>query len=668
MNNFINLSVAVAAVLSVQGQTVKFGKFSTEELEKKESVIRSTAPAEVLYSSAKYTVDWNQSTGELEKIAQITYRVKIYDKDKSPSNFLTIEVPIRKGENSSKEKLMNLKASTFNQENGGLKEYKVGKNDIFSKDKHKYLTLQTFTFPNVKNGSILEYSYQIASPFYYNIDTWYFQENIPVVKSDLTLEAHEYFRYQDDFRGQYILKPEVGRKEAKVIFKEGGFDATNYTHRPISMGTHEYVLNTRTYIAENLDGYEREAYVLNPRNILSSVRFELASYIPKFDTQKHFSTTWEQIGKDLISESSFGGELKGNNFLDAKVSELTANKTTDLEKLEAIYAFVRDNYKWNSYDGKYTDSGVKKTFNEKSGNVADINLMLTAMLRKAGLQANPVVLSTVQNGLLNYVFPSKAKLNYVIVQATINGEDYLMDGTEPYSKVNLLPIRALNQRGFVVHENGLKEIDLENKIMSTSKEQIIAQLNLDGSISGVYNNFNDNYFYMNNKEALVTDPKEFEKDFIEEYGFEIESFKSLDNNEGLIRNSFKFSNVQADVVNGKIIINPLLFTATTSHNLNYDKRNYNLEFGTPMTIAKTIKIKIPNGYKVETLPKEYQEMMINDAAGYAYKVEEKDGLLIINSAKVQPYSTLPSDYYSNFKGFMNKIVEAETQNVVLVKQ
>ena len=621
-----------------------------------------------MYSSAKFTVDWNRSTGELEKTAQITYRVKIYDKDKTPSNFLTIEVPIRKGDGSSKEKLINLKASTFNQENGNLKEYKVNKNDIFSKDVHNYLSVQTFTFSNVQNGSILEFSYQITSPFYYNIDTWYFQENIPVVKSDLTLETHEYFRYQDDIRGQYVLKPEVGRREAKVAVKQGGFDVNEFHHTPLSMGTYEYVLNTKTYKTENLDGYERESYVLNPRNILSSVRFELAAYTPKNNTQKYFSTTWEQIGKDLMNESSFGGELKGNNFLEPKVADLVSNANTDEEKIKAIFSFVRDNYKWDDYTSLYTDKGIKKTFNEKTGNVADINLMLVAMLRKAGIQANPVVLSTVQNGLLNYVFPSKAKLNYVIVQAKINGNEFLMDATEPYSKVNLLPIRALNQRGFVVSENGINEIDLENRIMSSTKEQIVAVLSPDGLISGTYNNYNDNYFYMNDKEAFMNNPKEFEKDYIDDYSFEVEGFKSLDNNEGVIRNSFKFRNIQTDVVNNKIIINPLLFTATKNHNLNYETRNYNLEFGTPMTISKTVKIKIPEGYKVENLSNAYQEKMINDAAGYIYKVEEKDGTLIVSSARVQPYSILPYDYYSNFKGFMNKVVEAETQNIVLVKQ
>ena len=135
----------------------------------------------------------------------------------------------------------------------------------------------------------------------------------------------------------------------------------------------------------------------------------------------------------------------------------------------------------------------------------------------------------------------------------------------------------------------------------------------------------------------------------------------------MIRHSFKFSNLQTDVVGNKIILNPLLFTALENHNLNYETRNYNIEFGTPMTISKIIKIKIPEGYKVESFPKEYQEKIVNDAAGFAYKYEEKDGFIQITSVRILPYSILPSDYYKLFKEFMNKVVEAENQQIILVK-
>ncbi|MBS7333109.1 MAG: DUF3857 domain-containing protein [Weeksellaceae bacterium] len=671
MKQYITIGIASLAAISTQAQDIKFGKFTTEEITKTKSTITPTAPAEVLYSSAKHKIDWDQSTGDLMKTSIITYRIKIFDKDKTPDHLLTLEIPLGKGNSKSDfEKIQSLKASTFTPEGNGMKEYKVEKKDIFTKNVHNFLDLQTLTFPNVQNGSIIEYTYEVKSPFYYNTDTWYFQESVPVVKSNLVLETNEVLNYSDDFRGQYILKPTTSSKRETANYKtQGSRGISNTTDNFVasSIGTFEYVLNTKSYSAENLPGYEKEAYVLNPRNLLSSVRFELASYMPKNGTPQYFSTTWEKIGRDLMDSESFGRQLNGNSFLDDKVKEIIAGKTDELEKTTAIFDFVKTNYKWNNYSGKSTDSGIRKTYNEKTGNAADINLMLVSMLEKAGLKANPVVLSTVQNGMLNYVFPSMTKLNYVIAAVNINGNEVLMDATDPNSKVNLLPLRALNHRGILISKTGVKEVNLVNTIMSTDKTQIVATLTADGKLNGTYNNYHDNYFYINDKSEIQEDPKAFEKDFIEEYTFDIENFKSVDNNENLIRHSFKFSNVQTDIIGNKIILNPLIFTALENHNLNYENRNYNIEFGTPMTISKIVKIKIPEGYKVESLPKEYQEKIINDAAGYAYKFEEKDGFIQITSARVLPYSILPSDYYKPFKEFMNKVVEAETQQIVLVK-
>jgi hypothetical protein len=46
------------------------------------------------------------------------------------------------------------------------------------------------------------------------------------------------------------------------------------------------------------------------------------------------------------------------------------------------------NLKWNGYYGYSCNDGVKKKYKDKTGNVAEINLMLTAMLRYANLNAN----------------------------------------------------------------------------------------------------------------------------------------------------------------------------------------------------------------------------------------------------------------------------------------
>jgi hypothetical protein len=44
---------------------------------------------------------------------------------------------------------------------------------------------------------------------------------------------------------------------------------------------------------------------------------------------------------------------------------------------------------WNNQNGYYTDKGVIKAYIDRTGNVAEINFILTAMLKFAGINANP---------------------------------------------------------------------------------------------------------------------------------------------------------------------------------------------------------------------------------------------------------------------------------------
>ena len=444
-------------------------------------------------------------------------------------------------------------------------------------------------------------------------------------------------------------------------FVRGRNASSNISENRLTVKTDKYSLS-------NLPTYAREAYVLNPRNMLSSIQFELASFTVPGRTSENYSTTWERIGKDLMDHESFGRELNGNGFLDETVNTTIAGKTTNLDKMLAVFNFVKGTMVWNDYYGEYTDKGIRKAFSEKSGNSADINLMLVSMLRKAGLDADPIVLSTVQNGVINYSFPSRSKLNYVIAGVTLDNNFYMMDATDKNSQINLLPIRAINDRGFMVNEKGIKEIKLRNYVMTSDKKSITADLKPDGNLTGIYSSVRDNYFYMSDLKDIADDPKAFEKEYTEDYNFEISEFKTQDNKKDLIRHQFKFSDVKVDVAGNKILFNPFLFLANTKHNLTLDKRNYNIEFGAPLTNTNTVKIKIPDGYKVEALPVEKQFTMPDQSGGYACKVIEKDGFIIAQAQKIMPYSVLPPQYYSPLKEFLTNIINAEGQQVILVKQ
>lgn len=338
--------------------------------------------------------------------------------------------------------------------------------------------------------------------------------------------------------------------------------------------------------------------------------------------------------------------------------------------MEAIFSYVKNNYSWNKYTGIYTDNGIRSTFRDKSGNAADINLMLVSMLEKAGLNAAPVVLSTVGNLMLNYSFPSLTSLNFVIASVQIGNDVYLMDATEKYSRINMLPMRNLNHRGFKINNQGVDEVSLVNYAFSSIKETVAATMNPDGSVSGNYSEIRDSYFAMNDKRRQTSDSKKFKTDYLDDYSFDIDGFR-IDENEdkGIFRYFFKFDNAPGgQAVGNKIIFNPLLFTKMESTSFTSEKRNYPLEFGTLMGIEKIVRIKIPEGYKVESLPQGKSYIVDGNVAAYGYKIDEKDGTITVSTLYQVGHSTLPYNFYEPMKEFESNQFNAESQEVVLVKE
>ena len=135
-----------------------------------------------------------------------------------------------------------------------------------------------------------------------------------------------------------------------------------------------------------------------------------------------------------------------------------------------------------------------------------------------------------------------------------------------------------------------------------------------------------------------------------------------------MRQTFNFSNLKVEKIGYKLIFNPLLFLSETKSNLFFNTRNHPLEFGTPSTITKTIKIKIPSGYKVESLPTQDTSLVKDNAASYIYAIAQKDDYILVQTQELLPYATLPNKYYRDFKDYKNKLILINSQHVVLVKE
>lgn len=87
-----------------------------------------------------------------------------------------------------------------------------------------------------------------------------------------------------------------------------------------------------------------------------------------------------------------------------------------------------------------------------------------------------------------------------------------------------------------------------------------------------------------------------------------------------------------------------------------------------MALEKIFRIKIPEGYKVESLPESKTFVVEGNVAGYSYNVEQKDDMIIVSTLYQIGHSTLPFSFYEPMKEFELNEINAEAQQIVLVKQ
>lgn len=143
------------------------------------------------------------------------------------------------------------------------------------------------------------------------------------------------------------------------------------------------------------------------------------------------------------------------NFLNADADNIKRKGTGKELLLKNTYEFVRDNFAWNGDYGKYVEDDLKDVYKTRSGNAAEINLTLIAMLNACGVAANPVLVSTKENGIP--MFPTLEGFNYVIAGVDLGEELILLDATEKFGNPNILTERVYNWEGRLVKKMALLE-------------------------------------------------------------------------------------------------------------------------------------------------------------------------------------------------------------------
>jgi hypothetical protein len=643
-------SIISAAVILISqmcfSQTVEFGRVSVAELSEKEYLNDKDADAAVLYRyQDTYYLTYN-GTSRLE--TKIQERIKIYNND--GFDYATEYINLYRGR-SEKETVSKIRAFTYNLVDGKVEKSELDKDQIFESELSYNYDQVKFTMPNVREGSIVEFEYKISSPFIWSLDDFRFQRDIPVKKIEAQIRTPKGFNYKRTNKGYLYFHPKVSTKrDARV-----GMDMVIYS-----------------YHLSNVPALKDEPYVDNMSNYRAGVMFELLSIeIPGY-ANRNYSKSWGDVAKNIGSSSDYKSGLDKTKSFDDNIDAIIAKESDPLKRAKGLFKHVKETTEWNGVDGIYFQNGIKRTLKEKKGNAADINLLLVAMLRYAGIDANPIVLSTKDNAVP--YFPTLERLNYVIAHAKIDDQSYYMDATDEFSDLNLMPIKDYNWGGLM--------IDNPNKVWSRvysiapsksiNRYSIKANLKEDGTVSGEYMSRLTNHkayqFRKNVKDKdHSTRVSEREDSF---YGIEIEDYelKNEDVYEGPVSEKFTYDTDEGiELIGDKIYFHPLLFLRMEENPFKQDKREFPVDFGYAYTNTYGIDITIPEGFTVESLPKPISMALPEELGKFKYVIRTSGSKIQLSVTFDINKAIIGAANYDALKEYFNQVIIKEAEQIVVAK-
>ncbi|MFV8344271.1 transglutaminase domain-containing protein [Flavobacterium sp. XS2P39] len=652
----------------INAQKFEMGKVSIAELEEKRHPTDTAAVAAVLFEKGKVDFSYNQNNGFV-MITEVTARIKIYKKE--GYDWATKAVQYYTGDVTN-ESVFFSEAVTYNLVNGKIEKTKLRSDGSFDEKVNEYWGRKKITMPNVKVGSVIEYKYLVKSARYDELTPWAFQSSIPVNFSEFTTHVPEYFVYNANFKGYISPKVSVEKRNKILNYAyRANFDPNGQANLTTTQEKLEFLETKTVYLAENLPAMKAEAFVNNIENYTASITHELS--ITKYPNQpyKTYSSSWKSVAKSIYDYDNFGLEIEKTGYFEDDLKAVTTGLGSTEEKISAIFNFVKTNIKWNNYYGYSCKDGVRKAYKDKTGNVAEINLMMTAMLRHAGLTANPVLVSTRSNGIA--LFPNRTAFNYVIAAVETPNGFVLLDASDKFSTPNILPFRALNWIGRLIRKDGTSvEVDLMPKVTSNDVVTMNYAIDATGLVSGKLRRQRTDYKAMLFRENIddVKEDSYLEKLENDSHKIEIKEYSRTNEKELKLPITETFSYAGSDfseIIGGKIYVNPMLFYTDNENPFKQENREYPIDYGYPFMDKYAINIQIPEGYKVETLPAPALLSMEDNLGSFKFITSSSGNTVQMSIMHQMNTPIISSEYYSMLKEFYQKMIEKQNEKIILTK-
>lgn len=528
----------------------------------------------------------------------------------------------------------------YNELNNIVQSY-LDKKSVFTEKKDGFFSLKKFAMPTVKPGCIIEYTYVSTKKHYGGLDEWVFQSDIPVLKSSYKL----------------LVVP-----TAEFAYKVQKKSDMNIIIKPLpDVGGMYFEMN-------NVPALRLEPYMDARRDYLQKVTFQLSGLATQYGTKEDVNTSWKSLAYDLMTNKEFGSQLDKDLKVDA-LDELVKKESSATEKVKVIFNYVKKNFAWNGYYGKYAPDGLKAVLDRKKGSAGELNLLLINFLKTAGIETYPVLAADRDYGKIDTLYPFIDRFNKVVAFSIADGKQFILDASEENCPAGLTPYSLLNTRAFLVDKKNYNLIKI-----ATASKSFRNMINMNGEIKPggllVAATKIESFDYAKQlyTDKLKQNSKKFVSDYFEQpyEGLTLDSTynKNMDDEQMPLEQGIKFHQ-QLNESGGFVLLNYNLFIGYTKNPFTSTNRFTNINFGYPYNISFKAKIKLLPGSKVDNLPENEIIEYNNGAIKLIRNLEINNGEIEITITLSQTITLVLAEKYNELKDFYKKMVDLLNEPVVI---
>lgn len=508
----------------------------------------------------------------------------------------------------------------------------------------------SYLFPALKADSktVISYSKKYKEPRlwgYYMFSSFY-----PVAKSTYTVRVHEnvklnFHKYGIDDGQLQFTKEQKGKYN---IYK---WSAERLDKIKVSKGANG-VLHNAPHLIIHVDSYEHNG---TTHNILGDVKDLHA---------------WYQNFLNGIDDDD-------NEDMKLMVENIIEGKSTEIEKVEAIYDWVQQHVKYIAIEdglGGFKPRGSNTVFARRYGDCKDMSNLLHNMLNLADIPSNLAWIGTTAIPYSHNEVPTPMADNHMICTYTNNDRYYFLDATDQYNILGV-PSSHIQGREALVNK-GSNNFELVNvPVVMSGKNHVMDSVSIEfekdnviGTGQAVFSGYNKTPVANNLENLDEKDNRMFLSRLLNKgnnkfklNGVETKNV-SAKNADLIINYDFSVDNYIIRS-NDEIFINPHLNKELENGLIDLDIPQKDIYYSYKKKTSNVFSIAIPENFKVSFLPDDAQYNGEDFGFEINYKISG-DRIIVRQTIEIDTLQ-LKTDQFDSWNKMIKGLFAAYKESIVL---